>query len=169
MVIEPIFEQAFAPQSYGFRPGRSCKDALRRVEELLGSGHGYVVDIDIKGYFDSIPHERLMELVKRKIADGRVLAMIEGFLKAGIMEGMENWEPREGTPQGGVISPLLANIYLDPFPQGLVWILQTSQRTCATRDGRLGSGTIAQHPAKTEQRAGTRTRKGSSTLAKSIL
>ena len=114
-VIEPIFEREFAPQSYGFRPGRGCKDALRRVDELLENGRVHVVDIDIKGYFDSIPHERLMELVGKHIADGRVQGMIEGFLKAGVMEGMESWEPEEGTPQGGVISPLLANIYLDPL------------------------------------------------------
>ena len=114
-VIEPIFEREFAPQSYGFRPGRGCKDALRRVDELLKSGYVHVVDIDIRGYFDAIPHDRLMERVAEHIADGRVLGMIEGFLKAGVMEGMENWEPEEGTPQGGVISPLLANIYLDPL------------------------------------------------------
>jgi len=102
-VIEPIFEREFAPQSYGFRPGRSCKDALRRVDELLKSGHVHVVDIDIKGYFDAIAHDRLLERVEEHIADGRVLGMIEGFLKAGVMEGMENWEPEEGTPQGGVI------------------------------------------------------------------
>jgi len=120
MVIEPIFEHGFASQSYGFRPGRSCKDALRKVDELLESGHVHVVDIDIKGYFDSIPHNRLMKLVGKQIADGRVLGMIEGFLEAGVMEGMESWEPEEGTPQGGVISPLLANLYLDP----LDWLMK---------------------------------------------
>lgn len=113
MVIEPIFEREFAPQSYGFRPGRSCKDALRRVDELLQGGHTHVVDIDIKGYFDSIPQDRLLEKIEKHIADGRVLELIKGFLKAGVMEGMESWEPEEGTPQGGVISPLLANIYLN--------------------------------------------------------
>lgn len=120
MVIEPIFEHGFAPQSYGFRPGRSCKEALRRVEELLKSGYEHVVDIDIKSYFDTIPHGRLMELVEKRIADGRVLGMIEAMMKAGVMEGMANWEPEEGTPQGGVISPLLANIYLDP----LDWLMK---------------------------------------------
>lgn len=114
MVIEPIFEREFYEQSYGFRPGRSCKDALRRVDELLKSGHTHVVDIDIKGYFDSIPHERLMKLVKERIADGRVLELIEAFLKQGILGEMESWSADEGTPQGGVISPLLANIYLNP-------------------------------------------------------
>jgi RNA-directed DNA polymerase len=114
MAIEPIFEREFAPQSYGFRPGRSCHDALRRVDELLKSGHNQVVDIDIKGYFDAIPHGKLMEKVQEKIADGRVLGLIESFLKAGVMEeGVERPQGGEGTPQGGVISPLLANIYLN--------------------------------------------------------
>jgi len=115
MVIEPIFEREFEEHSYGFRPGRSCHDALRRVEELLKSGYTHVVDIDIRAYFDSIPQPRLMELVEERIADRRVLKLIEAFLKQGIMEGMESWEPEDGTPQGAVISPLLANIYLHPL------------------------------------------------------
>jgi RNA-directed DNA polymerase len=118
MVIEPIFEREFAEHSYGFRPGRCCKDALRRVDELLKSGAVHVVDVDIKGYFDSIPHQRLMGLVGERIADGRVLSLIESFLKQGIMEDLgkiESEEREEGTPQGGVISPLLANIYLNPL------------------------------------------------------
>lgn len=117
MVIEPIFEREFAAHSYGFRPGRGCKDALRRVDELLRSGLVHVVDVDIKGYFDSIPHARLMALVRERIADGRVLRLIEAFLRQGVMEeGTVSAEERvEGTPQGGVISPLLANIYLNPL------------------------------------------------------
>lgn len=118
MVIEPVFEREFAEHSYGFRPGRGCKDALRRVDELLESGLIHVVDVDIQGYFDSIPHQRLMELVGEHIADGRVLKLIESFLKQGVMETvgeMEAEEREEGTPQGGVISPLLANIYLNPL------------------------------------------------------
>jgi RNA-directed DNA polymerase len=115
MVIEPIFERVFAEHSYGFRPGRSCHDALRRVEELLKSGHVHVVDIDIKGYFDAIPRQALMERVGEHIADGRVLALIEMFLKQEIKDGELSWEPEKGTPQGGVISPLLANIYLNPL------------------------------------------------------
>jgi len=115
-VIEPIFERDFAPQSYGFRPGRGCKNALRRVDELLKEGGVWVVDADIKGYFDTIPHEPLMERVGRKIVDGRVLRLIEGYLKAGVMESVKGWQPTErGTPQGAGISPLLANIYLDPL------------------------------------------------------
>lgn len=116
MVIEPIFENRFARHSYGFRPGRGCKDALRRVEELLRAGNTHVVDVDIKGYFDAIPHDRLMALVREHLADGRVLGLLEGFLKQGVIEGTDWLEAREeGTPQGGVISPLLANIYLDPL------------------------------------------------------
>ena len=122
MVIEPIFEKEFAPQSYGFRPGRGCKDALRQVDRLLQSGHVHVVDVDLKGYFDSIPHEPLMALVKERIADGRVVALIESFLKQGVMEQMPEVEPagEQGTPQGGVISPLLANLYLNP----LDWLME---------------------------------------------
>jgi RNA-directed DNA polymerase len=113
-VLEPIFERDFAAQSYGFRPGRSTREALRRVEELLKEGNYWVVDADIKGYFDSIPHNKLMEKVGHKISDGRVLELIESYLKAGVMETGKGWEATpEGTPQGGVISPLLANIYLN--------------------------------------------------------
>jgi RNA-directed DNA polymerase len=115
MVIEPIFEHHFAKHSYGFRPGCGCKDALRRVEELLRAGNTHVVDVDIKGYFDTIPHDRLMALVREHVADGRVLGLIEGFLKQGVIEGEDWQEAKEGTPQGGVISPLLANIHLDPL------------------------------------------------------
>jgi RNA-directed DNA polymerase len=115
MVIEPIFEVQFRPGSYGFRPGRGGKDALREVDRLLKEGYTHVVDADLKGYFDSIPHDRLMNLVKGSISDGRVLALIEGFLRQEIMKDMECWRPTAGTPQGGVISPLLANLYLHPL------------------------------------------------------
>jgi RNA-directed DNA polymerase len=115
-VMEPIFETEFAGHSYGFRPGRGAKDALRRVNTLLKAGHHWVVDADLKSYFDTIPHERMMALVKARIADGRVLALVESFLRAGVLEESKGWQPTErGTPQGGVISPLLANLYLDPF------------------------------------------------------
>ena len=87
-VIEPIFEKQFARHSYGFRPGKGCKDALRRVDELLKSGHRYVVDADFKSYFDTIPHDLLMKQVARRVADGRVLKLIEAFLEANIMEGL---------------------------------------------------------------------------------
>jgi RNA-directed DNA polymerase len=117
-VLEPIFETEFAEQSYGFRPGRGAKDALRRVNTLLKAGHGWVVDADLKSYFDTIPHERLLALVKERVADGRVLALVESFLRAGVLEEAKGWQPTErGTPQGGVISPLLANLYLNPLDQ----------------------------------------------------
>ena len=112
-VLEPIFEKNFAEQSYGFRPGRGCKDALRRLEGLLKTGKTWVVDVDIKSYFDNISHDRLMEDIKGQVADGRVLELIEGYLKQGVIDGLDQWEPEKGTPQGAVISPLLANIYLN--------------------------------------------------------
>ena len=115
MVMEPIFEHDFAEHSYGFRPGRGCKDALRRVDQLLKEGYTYIVDADLKSYFDTIPHDRLMALVGQKVSDGRVLSLIESFLKQGVLDGLREWTPEEGSPQGGCISPLLSNIYLNPL------------------------------------------------------
>jgi RNA-directed DNA polymerase len=114
-VIEPIFERDFAEHSYGFRPGRGCKDALRRVAELLKDGRVYVVDADLKSYFDTIPKDRLMGRLEEKIADGRVLRLIQSFLEARILDGAKEWTPEAGAPQGAVLSPLLSNIYLDPL------------------------------------------------------
>lgn len=114
-VIEPIFEREFAEQSYGFRPGRGCKDALRRVDGLLKSGYHYVVDADLKSYFDTIPHDRLLSRLKARIADSSLLELIGSFLKAGILDGMTSWTPTQGAPQGAVLSPLLSNIYLNPL------------------------------------------------------
>lgn len=114
-VLEPIFERDFAAHSYGFRPGRGCKDALRRVQQLLDAGYHYVVDADLQSYFDTIPHERLLEQVRQKVADGPVLVLLAAFLKQGVLDGLQQWTPEEGTPQGAVISPLLSNIYLDPL------------------------------------------------------
>ena len=112
LVIEPIFEREFIQSSYGFRPGLGCKDALREVERHLKSGYTYVVDADLKAYFDSISHELLMNDIRLRIADGRVLDLIEMFLKQGVIEDMMLWTPEQGTPQGAVISPLLSNLYL---------------------------------------------------------
>src|SRR5207237_7199580 len=121
LVIEPIFEREFAEHSYGFRPGRGCKDALRRVQLLLEQGCTWVVDTDLKSYFDTIPHERLMAKVGERIADGRVLELIHHYLKQGVMDGLSRYEAGErGTPQGAVISPLLANVYLNPLDHLLV-------------------------------------------------
>jgi RNA-directed DNA polymerase len=115
MVMEPIFEKDFAAHSYGFRPGRGCKDALRRVTELLAAGYVYIVDADLKSYFDTIPKDRLMALVGWKVTDGRILGLIESFLEQGVLDGEQEWTPEQGTPQGAVVSPLLSNIYLDPL------------------------------------------------------
>ena len=98
-MLEPIFERDFAEHSYGFRPGRGCKDALRRVDRLLKQGYRYVVDADLKSYFDTIPHDRLLERLATKISDGRVLALIEQFLKADILDGLRNWTPEAGAPR----------------------------------------------------------------------
>lgn len=116
-VIEPIFEKEFLPTSHGFRPGRGCKDALREVDALLKKGYTHVVDADLKGYFDSIPHERLQARIEERISDGRLLDLLAGWLKQDIVRGLERWTPAGGTPQGAVISPLLANIYLHPLDE----------------------------------------------------
>lgn len=118
--IEPIFEKKFADCSYGFRPGRGCKDALRRVSEELARGRPWVVDVDIEQYFDSIDKKRLMAEVATEIADGSVLRLIEQFLEQDVIDGMKRWRPDRGTPQGAVISPLLANIYLHPVDEAMM-------------------------------------------------
>jgi RNA-directed DNA polymerase len=115
MVIEPIFERDFLDSSYGFRPGRGCKDALREVDGLLKQGYTHVVDADLASYFDTIPHDRLMDLVEERISDGRVLDLIRRYLSQDVVHGLERWTPTGGTPQGAVISPLLANLYLHPL------------------------------------------------------
>jgi RNA-directed DNA polymerase len=112
LVIEPIFEKEFVQGSYGFRPGRGCKDALREVERLLKAGYVHVVDADLKSYFDSIPHDELLSETGSYIADGRLLALIEAFLTQDILENMALWTPEKGAPQGAVVSPLLSNLYL---------------------------------------------------------
>jgi RNA-directed DNA polymerase len=120
MVLEPIFEHEFAEQSYGFRPRRGCKDALRRVDELLKAGYSHIVDADLKSYFDTIPHDRLMALIGQKVSDGRVLSLIASFLKQGVLDGLDEWTPEMGSPQGGCVSPLLSNIYLNPLDHLMV-------------------------------------------------
>jgi RNA-directed DNA polymerase len=114
-VLEPIFERDFAPHSYGFRPKRGCKDALRRVDRLLKAGYIHVVDADLKSYFDTIPKDRLLALVGQKVVDGGILGLIKAFLEQGVLDGLKEWTPEHGTPQGAVCSPLLSNIYLDPL------------------------------------------------------
>ena len=115
LVIEPIFEREFEDSSYGFRPQRGCKDALREVDELIKQGYTHVVDADVESFFDTIVHPTLMRRIEERISDGRVLRLIGLFLSQDIIQGMKRWTPTGGTPQGAVISPLLANIYLHPL------------------------------------------------------
>jgi RNA-directed DNA polymerase len=114
-VIEPIFDNDFTKHNYGFRPKHGAKQALARVDELLEDDKSYVVDADIKGFFDTIPHDIIMARVEEKISDGRILSLIRAFLHQGIMDGLKVISPIEGTPQGAVISPLLANAVLSPL------------------------------------------------------
>lgn len=114
-VIEPILDATFHERSFGFRHGRGCHDALRSVEDLLNAGYVYVVDADLKGYFDTIPKDRLLDIVKQKISDRRLLGLIKQFLDQGIMEELRTWTPETGVPQGAVLSPVLSNAYLNPL------------------------------------------------------
>jgi RNA-directed DNA polymerase len=117
LVIEPIFENEFLDCSYGFRPGRGCKDALREVDGCLKAGNSWVVDADLKSYFDTIEHGKLLEQLGQRISDGKLLELIRRYLTQEIVEGLDRWTPETGTPQGAVLSPLLANIYLHPLDQ----------------------------------------------------
>jgi RNA-directed DNA polymerase len=114
-VIEPIFEREFLPMSYGFRPGKSCKDALREVDGYLKEGYTHVVDADLRCYFDSIGHDLLTKRIEAHISDGRLLDLLANWLQQDIVGELERWTPTAGTPQGAVISPLLANLYLHPL------------------------------------------------------
>ena len=115
-VLEPIWEKDFAEQSYGFRPGRGSQQAIDRIEQLLNEGYTHIVDADLKSYFDTINHEKLMQEIRKRIVDGSVLKLLESYLKAGVLDEMKGRESTDqGTPQGSVISPLLANLYLNPL------------------------------------------------------
>ena len=166
LVIEPIFEHGFAEHSYGFRPGRGSKDALRRVDALLKQGYVHVVDADIKGYFDAIDHDRLMILVETRIADSSILELVRSFLKQSVMETAKEWTPETGSPQGAVISPLLSNIYLDPFDHLMEeagfamvryaddWVVlcdtpERAEEALATAKRWMGQNKLTLHPEKT--------------------
>ena len=114
-VIEPIFDASFHERSFGFRHGRGCHHALRCVDQLLADGYVYVVDADLKGYFDTIPKDRLLDVVQQFISDHRVLGLVKHYLDQGIMEELRVWTPEAGVPQGAVLSPVLANAYLNPL------------------------------------------------------
>jgi RNA-directed DNA polymerase len=113
--LEPIFEPVFDDSSFGYRSGRSAKDALRKVWREIDAGAEWIVDADLKDYFGTIDHEKLMTLVAERVADGRVLTLIERMLAAGYMQHGRFFPTPQGTPQGGVVSPLLSNILLTPF------------------------------------------------------
>jgi RNA-directed DNA polymerase len=112
MLVEPVFEKEFDEGSYGYRPGRTAHDAIRAVDRAIGSGHHWIIELDIKGYFDSIPHNELREQFSHRIKDGVLNRLVLGWLKAGVLKEGQWQASGEGTPQGGIVSPLLANLYL---------------------------------------------------------
>lgn len=112
-VLSPIYEQVFSDNSYGFRPGRSAHDAIQSVTELYNQGYHYVVDLDLKAYFDTVNHDLLMNFIKQRVTDPWLLHLIRRFLTSGVMNGELFRKTTKGTPQGGNLSPLLANIYLN--------------------------------------------------------
>ena len=115
-VLEPIWEKDFAEHSYGFRPARGSQQAIDRIEQLLNKGYTHIVDADLKSYFDTINHDKLMLGIRKRIVDGSVLKLLESYLKAGVLDELKGRESTDqGTPQGSVISPLLANLYLNPL------------------------------------------------------
>jgi len=112
LVLEPIFEADFLDCSYGYRPKRSAQQALDRLREEVRRGRRWVVDADIKNFFDVLDHQRLMECLRERLSDRRVLTLLRGWLKAGVLDGQTLLHPEVGTPQGAIVSPLLANVYL---------------------------------------------------------
>ena len=128
LVIEPIFEAGFRGCSFGFRPKRSAHDAMEVIRREAMSGRRWVIDADIRGFFDALDREILMDLVSERVSDRRVLKLLQAWLRAGVLDGATLTHPETGTPQGGVISPLLANVYLNAL-----------DRAWEDRHGRLGA------------------------------
>jgi RNA-directed DNA polymerase len=141
MVLEPIYETDFSDDSFGFRPNRSTHDAIMSVRNsIVPAKHGYkpwVLDLDVKGYFDNVDHGTLCEILQDRITDRKVLKLIWDFLKAGVMEDGEYQHSMLGTPQGGIVSPLLANVYLDELDQ---WVKQWTDISSKEKTKRWNSG-----------------------------
>ncbi|MDB1271296.1 reverse transcriptase domain-containing protein, partial [Bifidobacterium bifidum] len=115
--LMPIYEPLFSETSYGYRPNRSAKDAILKVKEYAEQGYTYAVSLDLSRYFDTLNHELLLNLLRKNVKDERVIQLIKRYLKSGVMENGVVMETEEGSPQGGNLSPLLANIYLNEFDQ----------------------------------------------------
>ena len=141
-MIEPILDHQFHERSFGFRHGRGARDALRVVEQKLQGGYVYVVDADLKSYFDTIPKDRLLALVKEHISDSRLLKLLKLFLDQNILEELREWSPIAGVPQGAVLSPVLSNLYLNPLDHLMAgdsrWcVVQTILSSCVAANSRL--------------------------------
>ena len=164
--LAPIFESDFDDSSYGYRPGRSPHDAMRKIWREVQAGRVWIVDADLKDFFGSVDHTRLMQLVTRRIADGRVLKLIEQMLQAPVLEGGRVTPTTRGTPQGGVVSPLLANVLLTPFDREMRargyqltryaddWVVtctsrEEAERVLAMARGILETLGVILHPEKT--------------------
>jgi group II intron reverse transcriptase/maturase len=175
MALEPIYEQDFLPCSYGFRPGRSAHQALQALwQQTMGLGGCWLVEVDIRKFFDTLDRGQLRGLLRQRVRDGVLLRLIDKWLQAGVLEGAELTHPEAGTPQGGVISPLLANIYLhyvldewferevkprlkgraflvryaDDFVMGFAWE-EDARRVLDVLPKRLGKYGLTIHPDKT--------------------
>lgn len=142
IVIEPILEAHFHDSSFGFRPKRSAKEASNRIRKYLNFGYTWVINVDLSSYFDTIPHDRLMGLVGRYVADGNIRKLIKGWLKAKIVDKGEVITPEEGSPQGGVISPLLSNLYLHQFDEE--WYRKGNHRRLRTMSTRYADDILLQ-------------------------
>src|SRR5690606_35908282 len=112
-VLSPIYEPGFSPYSYGFRPRRSAHQALRTCQQYITEGYSYAVDLDLEKFFDTVSHSKLIEVLSRKVKDGRVISLIHKYLNAGVMKGGKYEPSEQGVPQGGPLSPLLSNIMLN--------------------------------------------------------